>query len=99
MPYEYDFNQLERSAKALMQADRHRDALAVYFYMADGDSSLDAGYLAMRIATCYEALGELHAAKFWHGRAIEENPGVWSASEDARKRLASLSIDEFLISD
>jgi len=43
--------------------------------MADGDRSLDGGYLAMRIGECHEAQGELHAARYWYGRAVEENPG------------------------
>jgi hypothetical protein len=95
----YDPNRLERSAKKLMELGRHNDALAVYFYMADGDPSLDAGWLGMKIGECYEAVGDLHAARYWHGRAVEENPGVRATSEEARKRLASLSIDDLLISD
>lgn len=64
--------------------------------MADGDPSLDAGYLGERLGTCYEKLGDLHAAKYWYGRAVEENPEVRQASADARRRLAHIAIDELL---
>jgi hypothetical protein len=94
-----DFNRLERSAQKLMDTERYNDALKINFFMADGDPSLDAGWLGMKIGECYEALGDLHAARYWHGRAVEENPGVRATSEEARKRLASLSIDDLLISD
>jgi hypothetical protein len=60
------------------------DALRIYYFMSDGDPSLDGGYLGKRIAQCYEALGELDAAKYWYGRAIEENPVVNSDCADAR---------------
>lgn len=95
----YDFNRLERSAKKKMGEGRYGDSLAIYFYMADGDDTLDAGWLGMKIAEYYEALGDLHAARYWHGRAVEENPGVWVTSEAARGRLVSLSIDDLLISE
>lgn len=47
----------------------------IYLFMgADGDQSLDAGYLGERLGECYENLGDLHAAKYWYGRAVEESP-------------------------
>jgi tetratricopeptide (TPR) repeat protein len=96
MNMKYDFNDLERAATRHIQAGRHRDALAIYFYMSDGDPSLDGGYLAKRIAQCYTDLGELHAAKYWYGRAIEENAVVNSDCIEARKNLGNVSIDELL---
>jgi hypothetical protein len=77
----------------LKDQQRFRDALNIYLHMADGDSSLDAGYLGERIAECYEALGDLHSAKYWYGRAVEENPEVRLAATEARKRLSGIGID------
>jgi hypothetical protein len=62
---EVDFNELEGRALAFWNAGRFR-----------GDPWLDAGFLAIRIGECHEALGELHAAKYWFGRAVEENPAI-----------------------
>jgi len=87
-----DFNALEQRALSLKDAGRFRDAMAIYFFMGDGDPSLDAGYLANRIGECHEALGELHAAKWWYGRAVEENPQILKYQE-ARRRLANLGIE------
>jgi len=88
----YDFNKLEGVASALMNAGRDRDALRIYLFMADGDPSLDGGYLGGRIAECYERLGELDAARYWYGRAVEENPEVRNAERSAYERLGSISI-------
>lgn len=96
---EFDFNQLENSAIELKKQGRHVDAIKIYLYMADGDKSLDGGWLGARLGECYEAIGDLRAAKFWHGRAIEENPELYPESEDARKRLESLSIVPLIVSD
>ena len=60
-----DFNELERRASRFFEAGRFQDAKAVYLSMADGDPSLDAGHLAYWVGRCREALGELHAAKWW----------------------------------
>jgi hypothetical protein len=49
--------QFERSAVKLKELGRWQDALEVYMFMADGDPSLDAGYLGTSIAECYEAMG------------------------------------------
>ena len=92
----YDFNNLERSASRLVEDGRHADALRIYYFMSDGDPSLDGGYLGKRIAQCYEALGELDAARYWYGRAIEENPVVNSDCADARNNLGELSIRDLL---
>lgn len=92
----YDFNNLERRAKELMASGNAAHAIKIYLFMADGDQSLDAGYLGERLGECYENLGDLHAAKYWYGRAVEENPHVRLASVEARKRLYQVSIDPFL---
>jgi tetratricopeptide (TPR) repeat protein len=94
----YDFNLLEMSAVRLKEASRFRDALRIYYFMSDGDPSLDGGYLGKSIAECYEKLGELQAAKYWYGRAIEENPVVNASCADAIKALGDVTIDDLLSS-
>jgi tetratricopeptide (TPR) repeat protein len=91
-----DFNDLERRAQVFFDAGRFREAAAIYFAMGDGDPSLDAGYLAMRIGKCHEALGELHAARYWYGRAVEENPGR-ADYVAARNRLEDIGFDSLPI--
>ena len=93
----YDFNALEEKAKKLLDAGLPHDAIKIYLFMADGDQSLDGGYLAKQIARCYEASNDLHAAKYWYGRAIEENPEVRVDCVDARKRLESVTIDSLMV--
>lgn len=95
----YDFNRFERSATKLKKLGRWQDALEVYLFMADGDPSLDAGYLGTSIAECYEAMGRPREAKYWHGRAVEENPGVRISSEKALRRIGELPVEHLLISD
>lgn len=93
----YDFNILEARAKELMKANRSQDALRIYYFMADGDQSLDGGYLGKRIAECYENMGQLYAAKYWYGRAIEENPQVRLDCVEARERLETkVTIDDLI---
>jgi tetratricopeptide (TPR) repeat protein len=92
----YDFNLLETRAKELISSGRIREAMEMYYFMADGDASLDAGYLAYRLAKCSEKLGELHAAKYWYGRAVEENPGRY---RKALARLQNVDLDHLLASD
>ena len=55
----YDFNVLERRANELIAAGRPRDAIRIYLFMADGDPSLDAGYLGKRLGECYERIGSV----------------------------------------
>jgi tetratricopeptide (TPR) repeat protein len=83
----YDFNVLETCAAKLILDGRFQDAIKIYLFMSDGDPSLDAGYLAERIGQCYEKLGLIHEARFWFGRAVEENPNVSIYSAEARARL------------
>jgi hypothetical protein len=91
----HDFNVLERRAKELIDAGRINDALKIYFFMADGDGSLDGGYLGTKIAMCYEKMGDFHPAKYWYGRAVEENPSI-EPYVAARKRLESININELV---
>jgi hypothetical protein len=63
--------------------------------MADGDPSLDAGHLGFKIGERCECSGSQHAAKFWYGRAAEENPTI-EKYVSARKRLQSVEIDGLL---
>ena len=67
--------------------------------MADGDPSLDAGYLGTHIAECYEAMGRVCEAKYWHGRAVEENPHVRTSSEEALRRIGDLPVEHLLITE
>ncbi len=92
----YDPNFLERRAKELISLGRSADAIKIYLYMADGDPSLDAGYLGERLGECYERSGDPHAAKYWYARAVEENPEARLISEEALKRLDQVSIDPIL---
>ena len=94
----YDFNVLENRAQELIDAGRSGDAIRIYLFMADGDPSLDAGYLGKKLGECYERIGDLHAAKFWYGRAVEENPTVRIDCVAARKRLAGTTIDDLVSS-
>lgn len=64
--------------------------------MADGDPSLDGGYLAKMIAQCYESVGDLYSAKYWYGRVIEENPEARKDCVEARKRLERVTIDDLV---
>jgi hypothetical protein len=92
----FDFNVLEQRAQELIDTGRARDAIRIYLFMADGDASLDGGYLGERLGECYERIGDLHAAKYWYGRAVEENPTVRLQSTVARQRLAGVTIDDLV---
>jgi hypothetical protein len=92
----YDFNVLERRARELIESGQPNDAVRIYLFMADGDPSLDGGYLGMKIGDCYERMGDLHAAKYWYGRCVEENPAVRMGCHEARERLRAVNIDELV---
>jgi len=92
----YDFNVFERTAAELKQENRYEDALRIYYFMSDGDPSLDGGYLGERIAECYEALGKLYAAKYWYGRAIEENPILNAKCAESIKALGKITVEDLL---
>jgi hypothetical protein len=87
---------IEAKAQKLLDLKLPHEAVKIYLFMADGDQSLDGGYLGRRIAECYEKMNDLHAAKYWYGRAIEENPVVLVDCVEARKRLEYVTIDDFL---
>jgi uncharacterized protein involved in tolerance to divalent cations len=94
----YNFNLLERRAREFLGANQPAEAMKIYLFMADGDQSLDAGYLGEKIGHCCELLGDLHAAYYWYGRAVEENPEVRHVSQAARARLADVAkIDDLLM--
>jgi tetratricopeptide (TPR) repeat protein len=97
MKRKYDFNVLDRTATALYNAGRIDDALKIYFFMADGDPSLDGGYLGMKIGECYEKRGEFYSAKYWYGRAVEENPAARSSCAVSVQRLEKLTTIDDLI--
>jgi tetratricopeptide (TPR) repeat protein len=93
----WDFNVLEKLAHDLVKAGRPQDAIRVYFQMADGDPSLDGGHLGKKIGQCYESMGQLYAAKYWYGRAVEENPEVRKDCAEARQKLeAIVNIDDLI---
>ena len=93
----YDFNNLEKLAAQFFSAGAFEKAIRIYFFMADGDPSLDGGYLAKKIAACYEKIGHLYAAKYWYGRAVQENPKVRVDCAEAKARLEQLvSIDDLV---
>src|SRR5258707_15768579 len=64
--------------------------------MADGDPSLDAGYLGQQLAKCYEIMGRIHEAKYWYGQCVKENPEVRADCIKARERLKSATIDDLV---
>ncbi|WP_244557327.1 hypothetical protein [Agrobacterium deltaense] len=92
----YKFDELENAAGRLIAEGRVHDAVKIYLFMADGDQSLDGGYLGKKLGECYELLGQLHEAKYWYGRAIEENPVVRADCQEARDRLEDVGIDTLL---
>jgi len=63
--------------------------------MADGDPSLDGGYLGMKIAQCYERLEKFGAAKYWYGRAVEENIARDNCF-DALQKLENVNINDLI---
>lgn len=92
----YNFNQLEIRARELLKDGAFRDALNIYLFMANGDPSLDGGYLGERIAVCYESLGDLHSAKYWYARAVEENPEVRLFSAKKLMELNDIDISHLI---
>lgn len=92
----FDFNVLEKRARELIDVGRFRDAIRIYIFMADGDPSLDGGYLGKKLGECYERLGEAIVARYWYGRAVEENPEVRLDCAVARERLQGHSLDDLV---
>lgn len=98
-PNHHDPNFLMRRARELAEQNAHYDALCIYLHMADGDCSLDGGWLGERIGECYQSLGDPYSAKYWFARAVEENPEVRLGAAEALKKLADVRIDDLLKSD
>lgn len=71
-----DPNEMQAFAERCVQAGRFEAAIAMFLHMAEGDPSLDGGSVGHALGECYEGLGNLHAARYWYGRAVEENPGI-----------------------
>jgi tetratricopeptide (TPR) repeat protein len=91
-----NFNILETAAKKFMENKEFYKAIRIYLFMADGDTSLDGGYLGEKIGQCYEGLGDLSAAKYWYGRAIEENPHARHLSVHRRQALDHVNINDLV---
>ena len=97
MPSPYDdYNVLEAAAQGYIDAGDIESALRIFFYMADGDSGLDGGYLGERIGECYEKLGIIYAAIYWYGRALEEGGGYSPVVESRLAVLGKMSIDDIV---
>lgn len=90
----HDFNRLERLGQDFIRNGQIDDALKIYFFMADGDNSLDGGYVGMQIGRCYEHKGDLVAARYWYGRAVEENPEVQQYRE-RRDGVPVINVDDY----
>ena len=88
---------LQSSGMELLQRGRPADALKIFYRLAEGDISLEGGYLGWRIGQCYEALGDLNAARYWHDRAVKENPRLRTLSAEALQRIGEISLDDLLI--
>ena len=97
MTAKVDFNALEKQAKALIANGLIRDAINIYILMADGDPSLDGGYLGQKLGQCYELLGEPIVASYWYARAVDESAEIRADSVNAIKRLRPLA-KEYLLS-
>lgn len=93
----WDPNKVARRAQEMSASGRPEDAIKLYLYLADGDPSLDGGYLGKKLGECYEQLRDYHAASYWYGRAVEENPEVRKDCLAARERIAATSSVDYLM--
>jgi len=93
----WDPNRAADRAQEMCASGRPEDAIKLYLYLADGDPSLDGGYLGKKLGECYEKLRDYHAAYYWYGRAVEENPDVRKDCLAARARIASMSSVDYLM--
>ena len=87
-----DFNELEYLAKQALETGNVERAAQIYAFMADGDTSLDGGYLGEQLGKCFELMKMSYVARFWFRRAIEENPEVSTYACTALARLDALPI-------
>jgi len=92
----FDMNKLERAAAEFRRTGEYAKAIRIYLFMADGDASLDGGYLGEQLGSCYEAIGDLQAARYWFGRAIEENPEVRLHSSRRRQELEAYDVEDLV---
>ncbi|MGA0596472.1 hypothetical protein [Enterovirga sp. CN4-39] len=90
-----DPNEMQAFADRCVQTGRFETAIAMYLHMAEGDPSLDGGSLGHAIGACYEGLGDLHAARYWYGRAAEENPAIELYRRDF-ERMANVRAEDLL---
>ena len=92
----FDMNRLERAAAGFRRSHDYANAIRIYLFMADGDQSLDGGYLGEQLGCCYEAIGDMQAARYWFGRAVEENPEVCTYSRRRRAELESHDVEDLV---
>ncbi len=90
-----DSNDMQAFADRCVRMKRYDTAIAMYLHMAEGDPSLDGGSLGHAIGACYEGLGNLHAARYWYGRAVEENPAVDLYRRDY-ERMADVKAEDLV---
>ncbi len=90
-----DSNDMQAFADRCVRTGRFETAIAMYLHMAEGDPSLDGGSLGHAIGACYEGLGNLHAARYWYGRAVEENPAVDLYRRDY-ERMADVKAEDLV---
>ena len=91
-----DFDTLQTLADRCVREGRYATAVAIYLHMAEGDLSLDGGSLGHAIGTCYEKLGDLHAARYWYRRATEENPAVDLYRRDF-ERVGMVTVEDLVM--
>jgi tetratricopeptide (TPR) repeat protein len=90
-----NFNDLEERAKEMVDKEQYEKALRIYYYMAYGDPSLDGGWLGWKIGICYERLNQIDAARYWYGRAVEENPEVREYVKE-QERMGPIDISDLV---
>jgi tetratricopeptide (TPR) repeat protein len=90
-----DVNAVMSTANWFRNEGDFQSALELYLFLADGDPSLDGGWLGVQIAECYEALGRMNEARYWAGRAENENPTLPDRRE-IRERLGSIDVDDMV---
>jgi tetratricopeptide (TPR) repeat protein len=88
-----DVDTLISRADALRQSAQFQRALEIYLFLAERDPSLDGGWLGVQIAECYEMLGRMIEARYWAGRAVEENPTLPDRGAIG-DRLGNIQLDQ-----
>lgn len=90
MTEKYNFNTLNDAALKFFESKFYDKAIDIYIFMGDGDPSLDGGFIAYWLGRCYQSLGSLQVAKYWYGRAVEENPQI-TLYVEARQNLSEIT--------